>query len=58
LTDEIIRLAHSLLAIGCFSGDAQAVDINCASEMGVYFSSSLYFSSHQCLFLFAFLKND
>ena len=46
LTDEIIRSAHRLLAIGCFCADASAVDVKCASEMGVPVFTSPYGDSH------------
>jgi D-3-phosphoglycerate dehydrogenase / 2-oxoglutarate reductase len=46
LTDEIIRSAHRLLAIGCFSAQAAAVDVRCASEMGVPVFCSPYGDSH------------
>jgi len=46
LTDEIIRSAHRLLAIGCFCADASAVDVKCASDMGVPVFTSPYGDSH------------
>ena len=46
LTDEIVRSAHRLLAIGCFCADGSAVDIKAASEMGVPVFTSPYGDSH------------
>lgn len=46
LTDEVIRSAHKLLAIGCFSNDISSVDVKCASEMGIPVFHSPYGASH------------
>jgi len=46
LTDEVLRSAHRLLAVGCFCADATAVDVKTASEMGVPVFTSPYGDSH------------
>jgi len=46
LTEELIRSAHRLLAIGCFSVDTVSVNVQTATDMGIPVFYSPYGISH------------